>query len=347
MRLSWKDMSAFESGFEILRSTTGSAGAYSLVGTVQSNVATFTNTGLSSGREYCYQVRAKAGGGWSTSASSNRVCAKTMSGGTPAVRVVTFGDSNTDWGLNGTSPQVLARSYISESPHSAALLPHGPDQLTYKIEARWRALRSNAIRAVNHGISGTTTGGGGFGGPNRRWTGAPQARTLVGGISRFQGEVLGVKWPWSGGEPVNAKYVNGALRRVHSYAPGLHDFVYVSMGTNDAANGMSTQQTLSNLAWMIERWVAAGKRADHFLLTTLAPRTGGSGQTFPALNKGIRALVASKGAVLIDLASHTSPDNGRTWRSAGLHVGDGVHYSESVRDWLAGRVVAEMHKRVP
>ncbi len=347
VRLSWKDMSASESGFEVLRSTTGSGGSYLLVGTAGFNAITFTNSALSAGREYCYQVRAKAGGGLTTSAGSNRVCVRTMAGSSPAVRVVTFGDSNTDWGLNGTSSQVLAKAYISESPSSAAMLPHSSDQLAGKIETRWRAVRSNAIRVVNHAISGTTTGGGAYGGPNRRWTGAPQARTPVAGITRFQGEVLGARWPWSGGEPVNAKYVEGALRRVQAYVPGINDFAYVSMGTNDASAGITTQQTLANLGWMIDQWRAAGRRADHFLLTTLAPRAGAGGQSFPTLNNGIRALAASKGVVLIDLANHTSADNGRTWRSASLHVGDGVHYSEPVRDWLAGAVVAAIRARVP
>lgn len=346
-RLSWKDRSASESGFEILRSTTGGGGAYSLLATVSPNVTSFTNSGLSSGRTYCYQVRAKAGGGAATSAGSNRACITAMSGGSPAVRVVTFGDSNTDWGLNGTAPRVLARSYISQGPYTTAMLPHTSDQLAGKIEARWRLVRANAVRAVNHAIAGTTTGGGSYGGPNRR-QGSPQARTLVGGVTRFQGEVLGVKWPWSGGEPVSSKYADGAVRRVQAFVPGTNDFVYVSMGTNDAANRIGTSQTLANLRWMIDTWRAAGRRADHFLITTLAPRTGdASGVTFPALNDGIRALAASTGVVLIDLAAHTSADNGRTWRSASLHVGDGVHYSESVRDWLAGRIVDEMRSRVP
>jgi hypothetical protein len=227
------------------------------------------------------------------------------------------------------------------------MLPNTSDQLAGKIELRWKAVRSNAVRAVNHAIAGTTTGGGAYGGPNRRWTGAPQARTLVSGITRFQGEVLGAQWPWSGGEPVNTKYVDGALRRAQAFVPGTNDFVYVSMGTNDPPSGISTQQTLTNLGWMIDTWKAAGRRADHFFLTTLAPRTGVSGASFPKLNNGIRALASTKGVVLIDLASFTSADNGLTWRSSNLHVGDGVHYSESVRDWLAGRIVAEMGARVP
>jgi hypothetical protein len=96
------------------------------------------------------------------------------------------------------------------------MLPNTNDQLAGKIEIRWKALRSNAVRAVNHGISGTTTGGGGFGGPDRRSNGAPQARTLVSGITRFEGEVLGAAWPWSGGEPVNTVFPDGALRRVQA-----------------------------------------------------------------------------------------------------------------------------------
>jgi lysophospholipase L1-like esterase len=270
-----------------------------------------------------------------------------MSGTTPAVRVVTFGDSNTDWGLNGSTLQVLARSYVSEPSYLKAMAPHTSDQLAGKIEARWRAVRSNAMRAVNHAIASTTTGGGGFGGSNRASSGAPQARTVVSGISRYEAEVLGLKWPWSGGEPATSKYTEGPIRRVQSFVPAANDFVYVSMGTNDPTNNMSTEQTLANLRWMIERWRAAGRPADHFILTTLAPRTGPVAARFPALNTGIRALAASQGVVLIDLANHTSADNGRTWRSSSLHVGDGVHYSESVRDWLAEQVVAEMSKRVP
>ena len=173
-RLSWLDVSTAESGFEILRSTAGAGGPYTRVRTVASNVVTFKNTDLSADRTYCYQVRATAGGGLETSAASNSACVTTMVGTSPAVRVITFGDSNTDWGLDGTNPTVLATSYVSHGPSSAAMLPNTSDQLAGKIEIRWKALRSNAVRAVNHGVSGTTTGGGGFGGPDRRSDGAPR-----------------------------------------------------------------------------------------------------------------------------------------------------------------------------
>ena len=347
IRLFWKDRSSSETGFEILRSTTGLGGTFTLVGTVAPNIVRYTNSKLSAGREYCYQVRARGGNGSATSAGSDPFCAKTLSGAAPAVRVVTFGDSNTDWGLDGTNRQVLAHSYVSESPYSAALVPHSSDQLAGKIETRWRSLRSNAIGVVNHAIAGTTTGGGGFGGPNRRSTGAPQARTRVAGTTRFEGEVLGAKWPWSGGEPVNAKYVDGALARVQAFVPGANDFVYVSMGTNDPGYRITTQQTVDNLGWMIDRWLAAGRPADHFIVTTLAPCASRQCVSIPAINQGIRTLAASRGVVLIDLAGHTSGDDGRTWRSSSLHVGDSIHYSEPVRDWLAERVVEAMSSRVP
>jgi len=347
VRLSWKDASASESGFEIARSTSGSAGPYLVVAAVSSNVTRFSNSGLSGGRTYCYWVRAKAGGGAGSSPASNQACTATMSGTAPPVRVVTFGDSNTDWGLNGTDPRVLARSYVSDGAYLAAMNPHSPDQLAGKIESQWRGVRANAIRVVNHAIAGTTTGGGTFGGPNRHSSGAPQARTLVSGVTRFEGEVLGLKWPWSGGEPVTSKYVNGPLRRVQAFVPTANDFVYVSIGTNDPAQRISADQTFANLRWMIERWQAAGRRPDHFLLTTLAPRAGSQGASIPSLNTGIRSLAAAKGVVLIDLATYTSPDNGRSWRSSSLHVGDGVHYSESVREWLAGQVVMQIRSRVP
>ncbi len=347
VRLSWKDASASEAGFEISRSTSEVTGPYTLISTAAANLTTFSDATLSPGERYCYQVRAKAGEGNASSAHSNQVCAVTMSGATPPVRIVTFGDSNTEWGVNGVDPRVLARSYLSEGSYLAAMAPHTSDQLAGKIETRWKAARSNAVRAVNHAISSTTTGGGGFGGANRHSSDAPHARTAVAGITRFEGEVLGLRWPWSGGERVSSKYTDGAVRRVQAFAPEPNDFVYVSMGTNDPGSRMSTQQTLTNLQWMIDRWLAAGRSADHFLLTTLAPRTGALGTSFPALNNGIRALAASRGVVLIDLATHTSPDNGRTWRSDSFHVGDGLHYSETVRDWLADQVVTEMSRRVP
>ena len=104
-------------------------------------------------------------------------------------------------------------SYVSSGDPAIRLGANDPNdirQLAGKIEARWRANRSETIRAVNHGISGTRTGTG------RTIVFAPNALETVGGVTRYQGEVLGAAYPWSGGEPVNEFYPTGAILRTTS-----------------------------------------------------------------------------------------------------------------------------------
>lgn len=267
--------------------------------------------------------------------------------GQPSVRIVLFGDSNTD-----TCPREAGAksSYVSVAPALAPTAAHLACQVAGKVEAKWRALRTESIRAVNHGIASTATGGGGFGWQDRTTQGSPNARTKVNGVTRYEAEVLGKGYPWSGGEPKNMYFPNGAVRRVNSFVPRANDFAYVSMGTNDAApnRSMTAAQTAANLRWMVKRWLAAGKRADHFILTTLAPRSGATSATaIPERNARIRALAAELGVHLIDLAAFTSNDGGATWKTASLHVGDGIHYTDAVRDWIAGEVVRWMASVTP
>jgi lysophospholipase L1-like esterase len=265
------------------------------------------------------------------------------------VRIVTFGDSNTDNGWSGTDPEILARSYVSRAPlRLGPLDPHDPRQLAAKIEVAWQAVRNNPITAVNHGIGGTTTGGGGFGGGDRHPSGSPNARTMVHEITRFEAEVLGRGAPdWDGGEPTNGFYPDGPIRRRHAFVPGPNDFAYVSLGTNDFSSGIGIDQTLTNLQWMVEQWIAADLPASHFLLTTLPPATSPYGPAIREVNQGIRRLGAEEGIHIIDLSAHTSDDDGLTWKSDQLHVGDEVHYSEAVREWIAAQAVAHMRDRIP
>lgn len=77
--LSWQDNSTHETVFQVHRSTTGVGGPFSLITTTAANVVVYSDQGLASGREYCYQVRAA---GWSGnngiySAFSNTACAMT------------------------------------------------------------------------------------------------------------------------------------------------------------------------------------------------------------------------------------------------------------------------------
>jgi hypothetical protein len=66
------------------------------------------------------------------------------------------------------------------------------------------------------------------------------------------------------------------------------------------------------------------------------------GTIVPQINSGIRTLAAARGIQLSDLAAHTSDDDGVTWRSADLHVGDSLHYTTTVRAWIADLIVAHM-----
>jgi len=258
-----------------------------------------------------------------------------------AVRIVTFGDSNTDYGWPGTSPVGAVTSYISSgAPRMDPGAGNSPLQLAGKIENQWKARSAKTITAVNHGISATSTG------PFRTPSGAPNAREQVGGITRFAGEVLGAAYPWSGGEPTNGAFPSGPIARVRAFVPGPNDFAYVSMGTNDPGAAISAAGTSANLEWMIDQWVNSGHAANHFILTTLPPRDG-QPIDITAMNTAIRALATRRSVRLVDITSRTSDDNGASWRNRAADTIDGTHYSEAVRDWIADQVVSYMLTLVP
>jgi len=282
-------------------------------------------------------------GSWTIGVGSNSLSATApgLSGspilfvatGQPFVQMVTFGDSNTDYGLQGTSPSIQATSYVSNSqPRLGPNDPNSPYQLAGKIEAKWRSNRGETIRVVNHGIAATRTGTG------RTALTSPNALHVVNGRTRFEGEVLGLGYPWRGGESTNSIFPSGAIARVRAFTPRVRDFVYVSMGTNDLVQGVSADTAVANLSKMVDMWIGAGLRADHFVITTISPLEGASTHV-PELNVRIRALATARGLRLIDLSSFTSDDDGLTWKRASLHIdGDTLHYAEEVRTWLADRV---------
>ncbi len=347
--LGWTDQSASESGFEIWRSTTGAGGTYTLLTTAPANSLGADDLGLVTGSEYCYQARAVGAPPIPPSVFSAKACA-TPTATTLTVRIVLFGDSNTDR-CEDVQPPNRISSYVSVVPRLAPTDASISCSVPGKVQAAWEGLRPEAIRVVNHAIASSTTGGGGFGGPNRTSRGAPNARLKVAGFTRFEAEVLGKGYPWSGGEPTNSSFPTGPVQRVNAYVPGLNDFVYVSMGTNDDAGAdrtMTAAETEANLRWMIGRWTAAGRAADHFILTTLAPRDDANLATsIPDRNALIRTLATETGVHLVDLAAYTSDDDGAAWRTPSLNIGDGIHYTEPVRAWLGEQVVAWMSAEVP
>lgn len=339
--LTWLDNSAGETGFQVWRSTAGSSGPYSLRATVAGNVTSADDADLSPGTQYCYRAKSVGVDG-AVSGFSNTYCGTTLA--QVHVRVVLFGDSNTDRCEDVQPPSRLS-SYVSVSPRLAPGDAPVACSVAGKVLAAWQSSSSTPFQVVNHAIASTTTGGGGFGGPNRTPAGSPEARTLVSKVTRFEGEILGKAYPWSGNEPTNSSYPTGAIKRVNAFVPGPNDFVYVSMGTNDNAGPtrkLTAAQTAANLRWMVQQWTAAGRAADHFMLTTLPPRTDGtlnSPTAIPDRNALIRDLAAELGVHLIDLSAHVSDDDGMTWKSATLNIGDGVHYTEAVRAWIGDQVV--------
>jgi GDSL-like Lipase/Acylhydrolase./Bacterial Ig-like domain (group 1)./Bacterial Ig-like domain (group 2). len=292
-------------------------------------------------------------GSWTLGVGANTLLAstpQTLAGnpvrfnatGVPFLQVVTFGDSNTDRGYSGSNPTIVAASYVSNDPQRlGAADPNNSTQLAGKIEARWKAARSQTIRVVNHGITSTRTGTG------RTGLGSPNALEPVNGVTRFEGEVLGLAFPWNGGEPQNQAFA-GPILRVNAFKARPQDFVYVSMGTNDLANNVNTDDIGANLSKLVDLWVGAGLPASHFIITTLPPRDPGQGSLYvPGMNFVIRRLAGQRGLTLIDLSPFVSNDDGNTWKDPSLNVGDSIHYSEVVRNWLADQVFAIINANTP
>lgn len=251
------------------------------------------------------------------------------------LRIVTFGDSNTDFGYAGNSSTLRAVSYISANAlRPDPSVPNAFTQLAGKIESFWAAQYSPSIVAVNHGAMGTSTGN------SRSTEGSPGSRTVVNGVTRFGGEVLGLGFPWNGGEPTNASFP-GPIARVKAFTPTANDFAYVSLGTNDGGQLITSSQTIDNLNWMIDAWQSLGLPTNHLILTTLPPAPGGT-EVEADRNRAIRNLALSRGVSFVDITAYTSFDDGKTWKSSSMHVGDEVHYSESVREWIAQQVTEIM-----
>jgi hypothetical protein len=311
----------------------------------------YNDTGLNSAATYCYQVKATGAGSAPDSPFAGPVCATTPL----VVRMVLFGDSNTDRCEEHqlSSDPLRFGSYVSIKPALSPTAQHLSCSVAAKVVASWNGLRAESVLVVNHAIASTTTGGlGGTGDPLRSSQSAPNARTVVNGITRFEAEVLGQGAPtWNGGETNATWFPSGAVTRVNAYVPKANDFAYVSMGTNDdagAARTLTAQATADNLRWMIQGWLDAGHRADHFILTTLAPRDDANTATsIPDRNVLIQALATELGVHLIDLAGHVSDNNGATWRDPSLNIGDGIHYTETVRGWLGDQVAAWMSAEAP
>lgn len=242
----------------------------------------------------------------------------------PPIRLVLFGDSNTDYGFREPDLAIDQGSYVDPDPvyRVPADMPNSKWQLAGIIEEQ------SKIKVVNHGIGGTNTGVG-YGPTGGH---GPNARQSVNGVTRFEAEVLGKGAPnWS---------ANGVVRG-KAIIPTARDYAYISLGTNDCRYGLSYSETLINLRWMIETWKAQNLPASHLLITTIPPTPNSPCKT-SEVNPQIRQLIASEGVTLIDLSAFASSDDGSTWRDPIFVVDppNDVHYRYVVRKWLASEILS-------
>jgi len=75
--LGWQDNSPNETGFQVLRSTTGANGTFTTITTTAAKVTSYTDTGLDPNQQYCYKVQA-IGQQKRVIGESNTVCANPL-----------------------------------------------------------------------------------------------------------------------------------------------------------------------------------------------------------------------------------------------------------------------------
>lgn len=58
-------------------------------------------------------------------------------------------------------------------------------------------------------------------------------------------------------------------------------------------------------------------------------------------------MAARARAGLIDLGAFATAEDGLSWRAPWMQIGDGVHYTPPVRDWITEQMVSYMAARIP
>ncbi len=104
--VTWPDNSSNETGFEVHRSMTGSAGPFTLLAMTSANISSYNDTGLIAATQYCYEVRSfkKTGKQTTYSTFTGAVCATTLPLPAPsAANAVAVSDTRVDVGWQDNS----------------------------------------------------------------------------------------------------------------------------------------------------------------------------------------------------------------------------------------------------
>jgi hypothetical protein len=134
VKLNWSDNSTRESGYKVERSADGKT--FSQITVTGANVASYTNTGLASGKKYYYRVRGYNAGGnsiytniASTAASSSAVIVKATK------------SSSSGWANGGVGPYASGKWYFD----GTSIAFHDPSQVSRAIPAL-KALHVGTVR---------------------------------------------------------------------------------------------------------------------------------------------------------------------------------------------------------
>jgi len=129
LRLSWSDNSSNESGFKIRRRPAG--GSYSQIATVGANVSSYTDSGLTSGRTYCYKVSAfnSTGTSYPTNEACSTTASTTSSSTTSSTTTTTSSTTGGGTSISGGSSSLLLYSdnHVFVSQQYADFLDREPD----------------------------------------------------------------------------------------------------------------------------------------------------------------------------------------------------------------------------
>lgn len=139
LRITWEDKSLNETGFRIERRRR--TGAFIHIGTVEPNVTSYTDSGLTADTTYCYRVRAFNSAG--SSSPSNWACANATETGA----IVSLGGSTTS--TSDATSQAGGSKAQTESGSNSVSASQLPDRWTdYRVSMHMRSMDNDSIGAM-------------------------------------------------------------------------------------------------------------------------------------------------------------------------------------------------------
>lgn len=312
INLSWTDNSPNESGFEVHRSTTGSAGTFTLLATVGARVTSFSDPGRTPLTEYCYKVRvvrARGNGNKVTySDFSNVACAITY--GPPAApsnvtaTSVWWGAITVAWSLSPTAVGYRVQRSLTGTDPWELIATTDAATTTYSDGGR-AAEEQNCYRLFAYNSWGESP-------PST--TACSAVLAAPSNLTATVGAAGGVDLAWSD----NSRYEDG-----YEVQRSGADFVFTTIATLPA-NTNSYHDALSapGRYWY---WVRAKKVGSYSyfsnyvdaLVATAPPNAPANVRAVPAGSSGVSIYWVDMSADEQGFRVERSTDGRVTWIAAG------------------------------